>query len=172
MIDSMNPRSGRLNVLFAILSHPLYFALTALSSYAFFYLFHYLVTLSNYGIFLYFLPIYLIYALMITSGILFSISTFAIVHAIASRRAEAAGEIISILMPSLSGLVATCACTFPLLASVLIFLGINTFEAAGIISLINSNQTLLITAMLAINLIAIYYYLGKFQPRAKTISRR
>lgn len=154
--------SRRANAFSRIFSHPFYILLAIASSIAFYYLFHCLVTSSNYGIFIYTTSIYLIYALMATSGILFSISVFAVLHSIASRKAEAASGIVSMLMPSLGGVIASCACTFPIIASFLLFIGVNTFEAAGIVSLIGAYQAWIMIAMIAVNLAIIYYYLGKF----------
>ena len=155
-------KPSRPAALIKIFSHPLYIIVAAASASAFFYLFRYIVSASNYGVFLYLGPIYLVYLLVATSGVLFSISVFAIVYSLASRRTEASSSIISILLPSIGGLVAGCACAFPLIASILLFVGINTFEAAGLISSINSYQVWIMLAMVAINLGIIYYYLGRF----------
>lgn len=146
-----------------------YLLLALASSAAFFYLFRYLIASNNHGIFLVLMPIYIIYALVATSGILFSISVFTMLSSIASRRIGAIGGIEGVIAPSIGGLVASCACTFPLLESVLLFLGVNTFDAIGIVSAIDGYQVWIISAMTLINLGLIYYYLGKISvpPRRK-----
>ncbi len=154
------PVMRRVNTAIRIFSHPLYLSIAVLSAIAFFYIFYYLISLSANGAFLILIPIYMIYALVITSGILFSISAFAIIHSI-SKRAGAASGVASALLPAVGGFVVSCGCTFPLLASIFIFLGINTFEAVGIISLIGGYQAEIISAMILANLLMIIYYLGK-----------
>ncbi|MCL4365515.1 MAG: hypothetical protein M1569_04115 [Candidatus Marsarchaeota archaeon] len=158
---STNSANRRINTAIRIFSHPLYILIAVLGSSAFFYIFHYLISRSNNGVFIIFTPIYLIYALVITSGILFSISVFAIIHSVASRRSGVSGGIASALLPAAGSLIASCGCSFSLLASILLFLGINTFEAAGIISFIGSYQAWIILAMISANILMIIYYLGK-----------
>ncbi len=155
------PVRRRINTAIRIFSHPLYISIATLSAVAFFYIFYYLIASANNGIFLIFMPIYLIYALVITSGVLFAISAFAIVHSLASRRTGAASGIASALLPAAGGFVVGCGCSFPILASVLLFLGINTFEAVGIVSIISSYQAWIITAMILANFAMIVYYLGR-----------
>lgn len=157
----MKLKSIRLLIAGRIFRHPAYIAIAAVSATLFFYLFRYLTAVNNHGIFLIFIPIYVVYALVLTSGILFSISVFAIAHSIASRRLGEIGGIEGVLLPSLGGLVASCGCAFPLLESIFLFFGINAFEAVGIVSVINSYQIWIIAAMVLVNLATIYYYLGK-----------
>lgn len=152
---------GRTAKLIAIFSHKRYIALTAIFAAILYALFYYLITANNKGIFLITIPVYVIYLLVITSGILLSISVFAAAYSIASKKAEAAGGILGILLPSIGGVVATCACDFPILASILTIFGVNTIDAVGIISEIGDYGAWIMGAMIAINLIAIYYYLGK-----------
>ena len=167
----MKSKSIRLLTAGRIFRHPAYIAIAAASSILFFYLFRYLIAINNHGIFLILIPIYIVYALVLTSGILFSISAFAIAHSIASSRLGEIGGIEGILIPSLGGLVASCGCAFPLLESIFLFFGINAFEAVGIVSVINSYQIWILAAMILVNLATIYYYLGKI-PMAPSKKRR
>ena len=157
----MRLKSARLLTALRIYSNVKYLLLAIVSSIAFFYLFRYLIASNNHGIFLLLMPIYVIYALVATSGILFSISVFTMSYSIASRKLGAMGGLEGVIAPSIGGLVASCACTFPLLESVLLFLGVNTFDAIGIVSAVASYQIWIISAMILINLGMIYYYLGK-----------
>ena len=65
------------------------------------------------------------------------------------------------LLPSLGGFVASCGCSFSIFASLLIFLGVNTFDAVGLVGTINKYQFWLILAFILVNLALIYVYLGK-----------
>ena len=151
----------RLSTATAIFRHPAYILIAAASALAFYYLFLYLIAVNNHGIPLITAPLYLVYLLVATSGIVFSISLFAIAHSIASRRMGEIGGIEGVLIPSIGGLVASCGCAFPLLESILLFFGINTFEAVGIVSTINAYQSWILGIMILINLATIYYYLSK-----------
>jgi hypothetical protein len=157
----MRLKGRRLLTAGRIFRHPLYIAIAAVSTILFFYLFRYLIAINNHGIFLLLMPMYIVYLLVLTSGVLFSISLFAIAHSVASRRLGEIGGIEGLVIPSLGGLVASCGCAFPLLESIFLFFGVNTFEAVGIVSVINSYQLWILGAMIFINLATIYYYLGK-----------
>ncbi len=156
-------KSKRISSAIAIFKKPAYTIIAISSAIAFFYLFRYLVSVNNDGLFLIFIPIYLIYALVATSGVLFSISIFTIAHSISMKRSGAVGGIEGILLPSIGGLIVGCGCSFPLLESILLFFGVGVFQAVGIISILNGYQYAIIAAMIALNIIAIYYYLGRLQ---------
>ncbi|MHB1829880.1 MAG: hypothetical protein ACYCO0_00630 [Candidatus Micrarchaeaceae archaeon] len=158
----MKHRTGtRLDTARRIFSKPAYIMIAAAASILFFYLFRYLIEVNNYGIFLVLIPMYVIYALVITSGIIFSISLFAIGNSIASRRMGEIGGLEGIIIPSLGGLVASCGCAFPLLESILLFFGVSVLQAAGIASAINSYQIWILLSMITLNVILVYYYLGR-----------
>ena len=157
----MRLKGGRLLTAIRIFRHPAYIAIAAVSAILFFFLFRYLISVNNHGIFLIFIPMYVVYLLVLTSGVQFSISLFAIAHSVASKRLGEIGSIEGLIIPSLSGLVASCGCAFPLLESIFLFFGVNTFEAVGVVSVINSYQLWILCALILVNLATIYYYLGK-----------
>jgi hypothetical protein len=95
-----------------------------------------------------------------------------VAYSVASRRLGEVGGISGILLPSLAGLAASCGCAFPLLESILLFFGVNALEAAGIASTINAYQEWIITAMILVNLVFIYYYLGRIPLSAPRAARR
>jgi hypothetical protein len=164
--------TGRIGVFAAIFSRKAYIAIAAASALVFYYVFYYLVVSDNYGVFLVLMPIYLIYLLVATSGILFSISVFTVAYSAASRRLGVEGGIMGVLLPSMGGIVAGCACALPLLTSILLFLGINAFEALGIVTAIGIYQLWIVLAMIAINTGMIYYYLGRLPASRKKRQRR
>ncbi len=167
----MKLKDRRLLTAGRIFRHPVYIAIAAISTIVFFYIFVYLISVNNHGIFLLLLPMYVVYLLVLTSGVLFSISLFAIAHSVASRRLGEIGGLEGLIIPSLGGLVASCGCAFPLLESIFLFFGVNAFEAVGIVSVINSYQLWILCAMVLINLATIYYYLGKI-PMSPPKNRR
>ncbi len=157
----MKLKTGRIAAAKMIFKHPAYLAIAAISSILFYYLFTYLIAANNYGIMLILVPMYLVYILVITSGIVLSVSIFTIAFSIAYRRIGALGSAEGILIPSIGGLVAGCGCSFPIIESVLLFFGVNVFEAAGIASAIAAYQEWIMVAMILANLAVIYYYLGR-----------
>ncbi len=152
---------SRLEMFKIIFSHPVYIISTIVSAAVFYAIFYYLIAISNKGIFLLLLPGYLVYTLMITSGILFSISLYIIIRSILTKAARLEGSVAGVLLPSLGGLIASCGCSFSVLASIMIFFGINTFNAVGFVSAVSNYQIPLFAVLISANLIIIYYYLGK-----------
>lgn len=151
---------SRLDVFLIIFRHPTYIISTILSAGVFYYIFYLMIVLSNKGVFLILIPIYLVYLLVLTSGTIFSVSVYSLSRAMLTKAAKFEGGIASLLLPSLGGLVASCGCSFSILASLLIFLGINTFSAVGYVSLLNQYQLWIMCALIAANLLIIYVYLG------------
>ncbi len=152
---------SRLDAFILIFKHPAYIISTIASAAVFYYIFYLMIILSNRGAFLLFVPIILVYLLVLVSGILFSISLYIMARSILTKASRLEGGIAGILLPSLGGLIASCGCSFSVFASLLIFLGINTFDAVGVISVINSYQLWLIALLILIDIGLVYYYLGK-----------
>ena len=120
-----------------------------------------MIAISNMGVFLILIPIYLVYLLVICSGILFSISLYTIFRSLLTKTARFEGSVAGVLLPSAGGLIASCGCSFSIFASMLIFFGINTFDAVGLVSAISSYQLWLISALIIVDIGMIYVYLGK-----------
>lgn len=152
---------SRLEAFLIIFRYPTYIISTIISSIVFYYIFYLMIVASNEGVFLVLIPIYLVYLLVILSGILFSISLYIIARSLLTKAARLEGSAAGILLPSIGGLIASCGCSFSVLASVLIFFGINTFDAVGFVSLINSYQIWFILLLILIDIGMIYFYLGK-----------
>ncbi|MEM3839416.1 MAG: hypothetical protein QXF01_02455 [Candidatus Micrarchaeaceae archaeon] len=152
---------GRTSVLLALARSPAYLAVVAGSSLIYFLVVYSLITASNLGIFLTTVPIYLIYLMVGSAGVLLGLSVLSVKTALIGR-AYAAGEgILSAVLPAAGGLVATCACSYSVLAAALAVAGINAFEISGIVSWISLYQSWLILAIIAVNVLLIFYYSGK-----------
>ncbi len=153
-------RISRISVLWALAKSPAYLAIMVAGSLIYFLIFYNLIIASNYGIFLVTVPIYLVYAMIATAGILLSLGAFSISTALLSRASGLGGGAFSAILPTVGGLVATCACSYSILASLLAFAGINAFEVSGIVSGIALYQLWIMSAIVALNLIMIFYYSG------------
>src|SRR5271155_3239917 len=100
----MPKRISRLEAFLIIFRHPTYIISTLLSSAVFYYIFYLMIAASNEGVFLIFIPIYLVYILVALSGILFSISIYTISRSLLTKAARFEGSLAGILLPSVGGL--------------------------------------------------------------------
>ncbi len=157
----MEGRIGRLAVVISLIKSPVYQAIMTSAALLYFLVFHILVIASNYGIFLVTIPIYLVYIMVASAGFLLALSVFSIRTALIGRVSAAGEGALSAILPTVGSLVATCACSYSLLASLLAFIGINAFEISSVVSSISLYQLWLIIAIIAVNLDMIFYYLGK-----------
>jgi hypothetical protein len=122
--------------------------------YAIFYLF---ITDSNFGYFLLTIPFYLLVLLVLASS---SLATVAVSYLRLSRRKSTLPGIVqSPIGIGLGALVASCACSLPLLGPALLFIGLNAVEVSGVISFFASYQETILQAIIILDLVSIYYYL-------------
>jgi hypothetical protein len=120
-------------------------------------LFYAAIVYSNSGYFLLTIPYYLLVLFVLASS---CSATVAVSYLrISRRRASIAGVAESPIGVALGALVASCACALPLLAPTLYFIGLNAIEVSGVISFLASYQAAIFEAIIAFNLVSIYYYL-------------
>lgn len=120
-------------------------------------LFYAVIVYSNSGYFLLSISSYLLVLLVLTSS---CSATIAVSYLrITRRRNSIPGVAESPVGVALGALVASCACTLPVLAPVLYFIGLNAVEVSGVISFLASYQSVIFEAIIATNLVSIYYYL-------------
>jgi hypothetical protein len=152
---------GRLGVIWSLLKSPTYLAIMTAGALLYFLIVYRLIIASNYGIFLVTVPIYLVYIMVASAGLLLSLAVFSIKTALVGRASSVSEGAFSAILPTVGGLVATCACSYSVLAALLAFFGINAFEISGIVSGIALYQLWLIVAIVIINLLMVFYYSGK-----------
>ena len=103
--------------------------------------------------------------LIATSAILLSLSMFGIVESRRRRKPLSKSSIpngaISVAMPSVGGLVASCGCETPILGSILYPLGLNFIAVGNVISFISRYNFTLLGIFIAINMMLIFYQSGK-----------
>ena len=162
-------RIGRLSVILSLVRSPAYLGLATSAALAYFLVFYRLIIASNYGIFLVTIPIYLVYIMVASAGLLLALGAFSIKTAILGRISAVGESAFSAILPTIGGLVATCACSYSVLAALLAFLGINAFEISGVVSSIALYQIWLMIAIIAINLAMIFYYSGKVAQAANRL---
>ncbi len=152
---------GRARILFRLLTSEVYVGIALAGALAYFAVISYLVSSSNYGIFLITVPIYMVYAMVSTAGILLAMGVYSIRSALLSARAAAGEGALSAVLPAVGSMAVTCSCTYPFLGSILIFFGASSLTVSAVISYVASYQLWILAAVIAVNLALIYYYLGK-----------
>jgi hypothetical protein len=119
--------------------------------------FYEVIVYSNSGYFLLAVPSYLLALLVFSSS---CSATVAVSYLrISRRRRSIPGMVESPIGVAVGAFVASCSCTIPLLAPALYFVGLNAIEVSGVISFLASYQTAIFEAIIAFNLLSIYYYL-------------
>ncbi len=139
------------------LYRPKYIILNVLVAFAYYLIFTTLVRYQNYGILLVFLPLYLIYALIVTSSIMFTIGIYAAARSLTLRK-SASASVIGTFMTLFAGVVAGCGCAAPLLYSITVF-GLSIAEISVVQAFIASYSIEIISAMIILNVALILYYL-------------
>jgi hypothetical protein len=124
---------------------------------AYYLLFYELILRSNSGYFLLAIPLSLLVAFVLASS---ALATVAVSYLrISLRRRVLPGVVESPVGLALGAIVATCSCNLPLLAPAMYFIGLNSLEVSGVISFLAAYQQAIVWAIVAINVLSIYYYL-------------
>jgi len=136
--------------------------LTLAGGVLYYFLFEYLVSLNNYGIVIFYVPIYLVYLLSLTASLLLTVT----VYAFSSRIRQGAGIVpsrglVGSISAAVGGCVGGCACQAPILYNIFYLIGLNAFEASGVVTLIASYQTELNVLLILLNAILTYRILSK-----------
>ena len=154
-------RIGRGRVLFKVLTSESYVGIALAGALAYFAIINYLVASGNYGIFLIAIPIYVIYAMVGTAGLLLALGVYSIRNALLSATTAAEEGVLSAVLPSVGSLAMTCSCTYPFLGTVLLFFGASSLTVSAVVSYISAYQPWILAAIITVNIILIYHYLGR-----------
>ena len=157
--------SSRAHILKRVFTKPAYIAIAVAAFIAYNLFYNYLIKLSSYEIFITTVPMYMVDTLIATSAILLSLSVFGIMQSRRRRKSISKSAIpssaISVAMPSVGGLVASCGCETPILGSILYPLGLNFIAVGNVISFISRYNFTLLGIFIAINIMLIFYQSGK-----------
>ena len=151
----------RLHALEQIFTSPPYIVITIAALVAYYELFTFLIVSSNKGIFFITVPIYLIYALILSASLLMSTSIYALSQSIKAKYAGAEGGVLSVFSSSIGGLVVGCSCYAPIFSSLLYAVGFGTLQVSSAISFLGVYQAWFVVVFIAANLIFIYHQLGR-----------
>ena len=162
-------RRSRLSIFRDIFTSYSYILIAILGSILYYFIFSYLISVSSNGVFVFTAPLYLIYLLVISAGVLLAVSAYVLRRSVGGTRLGASDSAASAITAVIGGLVAGCGCSAPALYSLLSLLGISAADAFGITYAINQLQIPGLLILTAINILLIYYNLGKI---SRGIGRR
>jgi len=155
--DASSNRIGVLRILVALYSSWKTLLVNAGMFAAYYWLFYETIVRSNSGFFLLTIPYSLLVLLVLASSVL---ATVAISYVrLSVRKRSLPGVAQSPIGVAVGAIVASCACSIPLLAPALYFIGLNAIEVSGVISFLASYQADIIDAIVLLDVLSIYYYL-------------
>lgn len=154
-------RLSRAAVLRKIFTSPFYILLTVVAAIAYYWLLKYQILASNKGVFFITVPMYWVYALILSAAALMAVSIYAVSNLLRTKYAGVGGGLFSIITSSIGGLVISCSCYAPVLASVMYAIGFGVLQVGDTIAFLGDNQLWFVLAFIAVNLIFIYYQLGR-----------
>jgi hypothetical protein len=134
-----------------------YWLLTASAGVIYYFILQYLIEISNKGIVIITVPKYLLFLLDITAAISITLGVYSVRQSLIRTRAlsGASSGVVSSLSVLTAGVSVSCACQAPILYNILYFVGLNSFEASGIVVTINDLQVPIMWGLVALNLIVI-----------------
>ncbi len=153
-------RRQRLKILADIFRSPVYIAIAAVGSVAYYFLFYFFTKL-NAGLFLVTVPMYLIYLLIATGAATLAVGVYGIVAY--KRSSNVAACSVTTLTPIVGGLVVSCGCGSAVLTPFLLTLGFNALQAVAISTTLARYNVLLVISLILINLLLLYYQLGSLR---------
>lgn len=150
---------------------PKYIALNIAVAIVYYIFYSYLLTVQeNSTIVLVTVPLWLIYSVIITASVLFTIAVYSARNT-RNNQAKVSGSVLGTAATVFTGVVAGCGCTAPILLS-LTAIGISASSVFSLVNFLNANQTVLFVALLAINVGVLAYYSRKLSNPSCKISRK
>jgi hypothetical protein len=138
---------------------PTYIIINIIVAIIYYFLITELVRYQNKGILLLTAPTPLIYALVISASIMFTLGIYAIKNTLRSKR-QASASAIGTITTLFTSIITGCGCSAPLLYSITA-LGLSISEVSSLEVFLVKYTIPIISIMLAINVLLILYYLNK-----------
>ncbi|MDE1851550.1 MAG: hypothetical protein KGH69_02580 [Candidatus Micrarchaeota archaeon] len=150
----------RAQMLLTIFGRPAYIIAAAIGFLINYAVLAYLILYSNKGVFLILAPVYLLYPVLMTGGMMLAIAAYSFRVNTIRAASKASEGFLGVVLPALVSMIASCACSYPIFATLLIALGVNILTVSNVVHVVSVNQSLIIALVLAANLFLIHYYLG------------
>lgn len=162
----MTPVLSRIGRSFISVYKPAYIALNVAVAVLYYILFVFLIRYQNYGILIIGVPKLLLYALIITSSVMFTIGIYAMKRSFKRKRAASASA-VGTFMTLFAGVIAGCGCSAPLIYSITLF-GLSIAEVSVLAAFITTYSAYIISAIAALNVLLILYYALKISGARKS----
>ena len=153
-------RITRAEVLAMIFTKPAYITIAVAGMILNYLIFMAFIIGSNRGILLFTIPSYLVYPLMLAGGILIAISAYSFRINTIKPEYKASDGILGLVVPAIGSMISSCACSYPIFATLLLALGADSFSVSNIVSFVGSYHQQLVAIIIIVNLLLIHYYLG------------
>lgn len=162
-IEVQKDKKLRLKIIFLekIVTSPVFLIIFLVSCLVYYFVIEYIILSSSNGLFIVTVPTYLLYALVVTSALLLTISVYSIHLSFRYKINSLTEGAVSAVTVFFGSLVTSCGCSAPLLSVLLYSIGVNAIGVSGVISFLSYAQEPILIVMILINLIFIYYSLGK-----------
>lgn len=145
---------------------PAYIAINVATALLYYLLFELLIRYQNYGILFIAVPVILLYALVVTSSVMFTIGIYTIRKSLRKKTSASACS-IGTAMTLFAGVIAGCGCSAPIIYGITVF-GLSLAEVSVLATAITRYSSYIIGAVIAVNLLLIAYYLMKISGRRKS----
>ncbi len=161
----MSSALSRIGRSFKSVYKPAYIALNIVVAALYYLLFVLLIRYQNYGILITGVPKLLLYALVVTSSVMFTIGVYAMKKSL-KRKTAASASAVGTAMTLFAGVIAGCGCSAPLIYSITIF-GLSVAEISVLAAFITTYSAYIVSAIVVVNVLLILYYSLKISGRKR-----
>ncbi len=152
----MSSTLSRIGRSFRSVYKPAYIFINIVVAALYYLLFIFLIRYQNYGILIFGAPKSLLYALVITSSIMFTIGIYAMRRSF-KRKTTASASAVGTIMTLFAGVIAGCGCSAPLIYGITVF-GLSIAEVSVLAAFITQYSAYIISVIIAVNILLILYY--------------
>jgi hypothetical protein len=150
---------------------PGYIVLNLIFVFVYYLVFTFIIRAQDYGILLLNVPQYLVWILVISSSILFTIAVYSIRNTVRNQ-AKFSASTLGAVTTVAGGVVNGCGCSAPIIFS-LSAIGLSSSQLIGLDDFLSQYSLALVGILVIINLVVILYYLNKLSnPSCKIAGRK
>lgn len=157
-------------LLLGIYGQPKYVLLNIAIAVAYYYLYTTILSYQDFGVALFLLPQYLLYALVATSSVLLTLAIYSVRNT-RNNLAKGSSSAIGTATTAIGSVVAGCGCAGSFILG-LGAVGITTTDAIALQNFVSANQFALTLSLIAINVVVLVYYIEKLSRPSCRIGRR
>ncbi len=138
---------------------PRYVLLNLMALFAYYLAFTYILGIQGHGAVLFFIPLYLLYALVATSSIALTIAVYSIYNT-RNNHARISASAVGTATTLAGGVIGGCSCATPILFG-LTALGVSGSDIIALVNFMSAYQVLLFYFAIFVNMTVIAYYTNR-----------